>query len=797
MRSLRVSLSLLLALVLGVSVLSVAAACASAESYGELAHFGSAGTGTGQFKFTGPGTNGTKGTRAFGVDTSEDAVYVGDEPKAKEYRIQKLTAAGAFVAATPILKPPNRDGIEGIAFDPVLKRLYVLALEKHTTASGTEAVAGSLYAFSTEAEGAVLPPVSGTVEGVLTGPTTFKSQSEVPGEALIAPKGIAVDPTSHDVIVTGEIDEGEEERPFVLQRVDASTGALGERYVDRGIGLRRESEFNSPVVSAGGAVYVERLGEMGGESLAQIARVPSDFSSTQAPTPFISFIRKGLLESETNPAVVFANGAGGESLEGGGGLSLSAEASGEATIYANAGVFESTGSTSSSSYPGVLAFKDLGDSEGFELGWTGGQSRQTTESCAIGISGPVAQMVAGGAAGTVFVLDSKLSRIVELGPGGSGCPTAEAGELTASSGGAPVSGAIPAGTEVTLATSVSRANALSVEWSFGEGEAKPQTVSTDEYQHTQIKHTFEAGGELTVTETIHTDDLATPTIVRTTKISVNASHIPPTAVISGPIAIPTGQPGAFDGSASWDPNGLPGSSSITSYHWDFGDGATAISTTPEIEHVYAQTGVYAAKLTVVDGFGLESKPSEIDVTVNVPLPPAVESQPAGTTTLGLDGPLAPITTSTQTPATASKASPSSAVPDAGLAGTSLTVAANGTVALVVTCPSGASGCAGTVTLRTLGPVSTAARAGTSSKRSRKVVLTLAKGPFSIAGGRQQSLLLGLSPVARKLLAHAGTLRARAIVSAHDSAGTAHTTQKTVTLHAHGMRKKSEHESRAE
>jgi PKD repeat protein len=776
---------LVFALVL--AVLSIATALARADSYGELGHLGSAGTGNGQFRFTGPTINGTNGTRAFGVNPTGDAVYVGDEPKAKEYRIQELTPAGAFVAATAGFKPPNRQGLEGIAFDPALKRLYVLALERRGVLendSGKPA-AGTLYAFSTEATGGVLPPASGTVGGVLTGPTAFKSQSDVLGDALLRPKGIAVDPTNHDVIVMGELDEGSEVFSFALQRVDGSTGALGARYVDHSGLLTPAGEPNSPVVSPGGAVYVEQI--PGEEHVAQILRIPSDFTSSQPPMPFIRFISQGLLESEANAVVELANGSGGDSLEGGGGLWLTPEGNGESTIYAEARVFESDGSGGGAFYTGALAFKDVNDVQGSELGWTGGQSRQTTESCAIGAAGPVPPMVAGGAAGTVFILDPKFSRVDEFGPGGSGCPTAEAGELTATANGAPLSGTIPGGTEVTLATSLTRANALSVEWSFGEGEAKPLVVSTDEYQHTQITHTFEKGGELTVTETIHTDNLATPTIVKTRKITVRTNHIPPTAVISGPVSIGVGQPATFDGSASWDPNGAPGSSPVKTYRWDFGDGDSTTGETPEVEHTYAQTGIYNVKLTVVDGFGLESEASTISVTVNVPVPPKHEETPPGPTggPVGPQLPLAPI--GPVLPPPEEKTPGQQVLPVVRLADTSLTVAASGAVSLALVCPGGASSCAGTVTLHSAGPLSVAS-GRSSHKHAKPVVLTFAKGNFKIAGGHQESLALRLSAAARRLLTHGGSLHALVTIVAHDAMGATHTTQVVVGLKVATVRK---------
>ncbi len=767
-----------LALALAVAVLSIAVAPARADSYGELGHFGSPGTSHGQFRLTGATVNGTEGTRAFGVTGSENAVFVGDEPKAKEYRIQELTSAGVFVAATAGFKPPSRQGIEGIAFDPTLKRLYVLALERRSELLQNDkqvSAAGTLYAFSTDAEGEVLPPASGTVEGVLTGPTTFNSESDVLGDALLKPKGIAVDPTSHDVIVTGELDEEGDLKPFALQRIDSTSGQLGARYVDRSGLLALETDPNSPVVSPEGAVYVENLSE---ETGGQLIRIPSDFTSTEPPTPFIEFTSLGLQETEANAVVVFANGSGAESLQGGGGLSLSAEAGGNATIYTQARIWESDGAGGGAPYIGALAFKDVGDSEGFELGWSGGQSRQTTESCAIGTGGPTAPMIAGGSAGTVFILDPKFAHVDELGPGGSGCPTALAGEIVATVNGTPLSGKIQGGTEVTLSTNLTRANALSVEWSFDEGEAKPLLVSADEYQNTRITHRFEKGGELTVTETIHTDNLATPTLVRTIKIPVSVSHILPNAVLTGPLTVGVNEAATFDGSASWDPNGAPGSSPINSYHWDFGDGESATSETPEIKHTYKETGLYVAKLIVVDGYGLESAPIEIVVTVDVPPPPPSET-PIGSP----EGPLGPplLVLPIERPSVSPAGGPSkpAPIPDARLTSASLGVAKNGIVTAVVTCPGDESGCDGTVTLQALNAVGPATR----RHKPKKTILTLAKGTFALAGGHQQSLLLRLSAAGSRLLASAGTLRARAILVAHDPAGAVHTTQTTVSLRA--------------
>jgi PKD repeat protein len=120
------------------------------------------------------------------------------------------------------------------------------------------------------------------------------------------------------------------------------------------------------------------------------------------------------------------------------------------------------------------------------------------------------------------------------------------------------------------------------------------------------------------------------------------------------------------------------------------------------------------------------------------------------------------------------------VPDAELAGTLLQVSASGTVTLKISCPAGESSCAGTVTLRTLGAV--IAADGYTAKR-KPAVVTLATGSFSLAGGAVRSVTLHLTEKARVLLARSRTLRARAMLLAHDPQDASHTTNTLITLRA--------------
>ena len=200
-------------------LLGVTPSAAGAEGYGELGPFGRKGTGPGEFIVP-------ESVHAFGVDTEDGSVsghtsiFVGDEPGGG-YRIQKFKPKingegkleGEFLASRLI--PVNKAvSLEGIAVDPVLKRVYVLALNKRGFGDKFDPgkfVAATLYAFSTEtlapAEGT---KVEGSAVGVLVGPKELQTEADSAlktHEALLMPRGIAVDPSSHDVIVLGEQDD--------------------------------------------------------------------------------------------------------------------------------------------------------------------------------------------------------------------------------------------------------------------------------------------------------------------------------------------------------------------------------------------------------------------------------------------------------------------------------------------------------------------------------------------------------------------------------------------------------------
>lgn len=92
-----------------------------------------------------------------------------------------------------------------------------------------------------------------------------------------------------------------------------------------------------------------------------------------------------------------------------------------------------------------------------------------------------------------------------------------------------------------------------------------------------------------------------------------ADGAPPVADPGGPYRGEAGRPLEFDARVSSDPDGQ-----VVGYHWDFGDGETALG--PQPTHVYAAHGHYTAILTVTDDQGNKTRRT---VAVTVTIPPGV------------------------------------------------------------------------------------------------------------------------------------------------------------------------------
>jgi len=743
-------------------------ATAQADPYGELTRFGSPGSGHGQF------VENTNVTVAFGVDPTNNTVYVGDEPEPGRFRIQKLDSTGKFIAEAHFQfkgseEPGN--GIEGIAVDPATTahpegRVYILGVQERREQNVAETVpdpetpaAGSLYALKTAQNGEKLEPAAGTKvnpvttlkEGLLT---SLRGASETRGVPLLEPGGLAVDPTTHDVVLGGKEDRGETSEPALrvaLERVSAA-GAIGERYVDTGSPafFEESEEATSPVVSAAGKVYIVggelELGASETEVIAgeqkseQIDEIPSGFKSGEAPTPIVKFHTgpHELVSFPGSPAPIY-----------GGGLSLGPDG----TFYAYANIKHEEPAETFTYARGVLSF----DATGKEKGWTGGQTWFTkagTIPCAISFQNhPV---VAAGGEGHVFVFDSnpEAPSVIEFGAGGSGCPTSSVTTPTATISGEVVgteANPVTPNTEVLFSSEVHQANAIAVKWDFGDGT---QSETVNQHQITEVTHKFAHEGTYTVSETVEGDNLASLPLKASMKITV-APKPPVAAFNAKPTPGVVGQAVEFSAKNSSDPNG----EAITKYSWVFGDGKSEVTTTPTAAHVYGAAASYEVRLTVTDALGLTS-PAVVHTLTVVPPPPPPPPPP-------------PVETPAPQPTTPT-GPPSGGVLSyqISVVGTSLSVSKSGALSIKVSC-AGQSSCTGSVTLRTLGPVSTGGK--------HKAILTLTSGSFTLAGGQTKTLTLHLSAKARQLLARSHVLKARASITARDHAGVSHTTTTVVTL----------------
>ena len=152
----------------------------------------------------------------------------------------------------------------------------------------------------------------------------------------------------------------------------------------------------------------------------------------------------------------------------------------------------------------------------------------------------------------------------------------------------PISGIVPVEVNFSASGSTDTDGTIaSYEWDFGDG-----STSSGE----QVQHTYTSAGSYLVTLTVTDDDGDTGTDDVTITIS-SPDNQPPMAVISADIIsgdVPLTV--NLSGAGSSDPDG-----SITSYEWDFGDGATGL--TAQVQHTYTDPGMFTVYLKVTDDDG--------------------------------------------------------------------------------------------------------------------------------------------------------------------------------------------------
>lgn len=750
--------------------------------------------------------------QAFGV-APDGSSYIAEtiEIESKPYfRVQALGSSGEYLAEARIKLPTQAHQLDGVAIDAEKQRIYLLVVDERKgeverPVFDPEApVAAELYAFSTAA--GKLEPAAGTAAGLLAGEKTLDSLSEEAGVPLLDPHGIAVDPTTHDVLILGQQDvspnkgSGEEALRAAAQRVHtegSAEGKLGPRYVDaencldEGATIMTEpacadgsGQSSSPFVSPGGRLYGERSGELwevpATEGSSETFESGSDPSVYEVkPKRLFTVGRNEGIEGQESIVEPVSEEAGE-----GGALAFTPTGPSEGRIYLDAEITAEEGESRLQNRGAVVLdySENGGTPKTKERGWTAGQGPTGENAKCILPSGSLPILVGADSSGRLLLLDVTPAvisehkpaavNVLQFGAGGEECGNALATPPSVAVSGETVT-KVRLDEKATLSLNVFAADTASVEWRFKNGgkEEVDEPPVVEDYpfptQTPKLEHAFKHAGNYEIIAIVTPDDFG-PKLEEHSVVAVEGGVIEAEFSYTG--ATTVGAPAKFTAKVT-DPYKTSAHVQYK-YTWEFGDGNKVEGSGARefrTEHVYAGAGSYEVKLTVTDEGSHTAKETHT-VKVNAPKAPTglsgagvgAGAQDIASGGQGAGG--APSVTSTRAPAVMA------------LAGRSLAVTRSGGVMLKLTCPAQGASCAGTVTLRTLGAVS--ARVGAHTKRS---ILILAAGSFTVVGGQVRTVTLHLSARARALLAHARVLRARATLLSHDRSGETNATQAVVTL----------------
>ncbi len=626
-------------------MLCALAAVANAE-WGELGHFPiPVGKGAKQVNF-GPSSN----ILAFATDSVDSSYYIGDEPNPGEFRIQRFVEgkAEAEISFSPPEPKKVHDGIGEtgvglqLAVDSTNNRVYALLVYKRRDASekeekeeekevepyehfpldSEEHAAEELYAFelvggklvsAREKEGLPAPIIGETTAESST--TAFADQSEQPKEALLNPRGMAIDPKSGDPVILGvedeesdeKVEKGEAEKQcrtaaqFVAITVKSGkvTGKLGHRYVDKADALR-PTELGcqpeeilevplSPVVTPGGNLLIYS----GAQFEGQIWEVPTPGSES------------GEGEVETTPAIIYGEHQLGAALnleppeEGAGpAMSFAPESATEGRIYL------SVQGLAHEPIPLALHYTESSDksSEVTNIGWTAGGAGA---NCGIPSPDNVTAVMGAGKE-SVLVLDAYLEEggshnprveTFAFGPNGStnGCPKATLTAPHMVFGLAQNATEAPTNQPVSFASELKGADAKSVKWELkykdaATGEEGQETVEQTaaqlrsglgEYEFLPLKYEFKHAGEYEISELVQGDDLAEETVKAAEVLRVEATATTPILKPAPPKAVRVNEEEATLSVTVEDPNTAEKPNMhLKKIKWEFGDGTSQEVTPP-------------------------------------------------------------------------------------------------------------------------------------------------------------------------------------------------------------------------
>ncbi len=149
---------------------------------------------------------------------------------------------------------------------------------------------------------------------------------------------------------------------------------------------------------------------------------------------------------------------------------------------------------------------------------------------------------------------------------------------------------------------------LTHDWDFGDGATGSGET---------VDYAWVMPGVYRVQLTV-TDDSATRSATSSTELEITVSDAP--KADPGPAQHLTASVVSFDGGGSSDTDGV-----ITSWEWEFGDGATASGR--NVSHAYARPGTYEVALTVRDDSGAPLNVHRAATTVRINAAPIADAGP--------------------------------------------------------------------------------------------------------------------------------------------------------------------------
>ena len=832
----------------------------------------------------------------FAAGTDGSYYVLTEDSSVREFVLQRFDE-GKQQASVRFKRPKGAEetgkfGSEGVnamvAVDTSRERVYVMLVYERREATEAEEkkeefplddkmpAAGSLYAFEyNQTTKELLSRNNSKKEGPQPQLTReeLKGQGEGSKEALLDPRGMAVDPTTGDLAISGNQDEADvvkegaqKQCRAAVQFVTVKSGGKGElegmepgaRYVDKeakvlfgnkkGCGEEEEEEAvnqapASPVFAPDGSLLgygedeevapeeaegiVWQLAPGGADNHAagEVPMTPKELFVAGSVPSFEPYV--GVAEEPDNVMSLVAE-EGGHSTTAG-------------TLYISG--FQA-GVTPGQPVALALHYNHPSGSEPSigEIGWTaGGANNAETRGpgpCDLHSTETKARIAIGGVAGSKRSLlaftyytdynngnhevELDQGEVVQFGEGATpaGCPKAALGTPTQSYQGRPTH-ELPAGqplevtSELTTAGTPSFAvGARSVKWTVrftptgGTTETKTYEkpyeygglVPEEPFYGTELKLNLgmAKAGVYEIADSAITDDLgAEGAEASADKVTVKPNGSEALAVkwLPGPAEVRAHEQEAQLTAEVLDEE-KPVTSAIKRVTWEFGDGTKLEQTDPPetlasplgIKHAFARCGtgvVTKCKIVLKVEVELEagkpqtvSPPHPLEITVRESETEKKAEEEAAARKAAEEAAVrkaaeeAAVRKAAEEAAAAKARAETEAKAKSGVAGyivsfagSSLSVAANGSTHVTVTCPSGGS-CSTALTLRTYSAVAAA------GNHRKKAIMTLATGSFSLAGG-SRSETLHLSSAALKLLRRShGSLRAKLTVLSRGGAGKA-------------------------